>query len=82
MLQMVASDRGVAALPRWLAEEYAAKMPVVPLRLGRHGIAKQIFLGAREADFEIDYLEAFVQLAQQPLPAAAPKPKRQSLSKR
>ena len=77
MLQMVASDRGVAALPRWLAEEYAAKMPVVPVRLGRHGIAKQIFLGAREADFEIDYLEAFVQLAQQPLPAAArPRAKR------
>jgi LysR family transcriptional regulator for metE and metH len=78
MLQMVASDRGVAALPRWLAEEYAAKMPVVPVRLGRHGIAKQIFLGAREADFEIDYLEAFVELARAP----APKPKPQSLSKR
>ena len=78
MLQMVASDRGVAALPRWLAEEYAAKMPVLPVRLGRHGIAKQIFLGAREADFEIDYLEAFVELARAP----APKPKPQSLSKR
>ena len=71
MLQMVASDRGVAALPRWLAQEYAARMPVVPLRLGRHGIAKQIFLGAREADFEIDYLAAFVELAQRPLPAAS-----------
>ena len=66
MLQMVASDRGVAALPRWLAEEYAEKMPVVPVKLGRHGIAKQIFLGARDADFEIDYLQAFVELARQP----------------
>ena len=82
MLQMVASDRGVAALPRWLAEEYAAKMPVVPVRLGRSGIAKQIFLGAREADFEIDYLAAFVELARAPVPAPATKPKRQSLSKR
>ena len=72
MLQMVASDRGVAALPRWLAQEYADRMPVVPLRLGRHGIAKQIFLGAREADFEIDYLQAFVALARSPLPKAAP----------
>lgn len=66
MLQMVASHRGVAALPRWLAEEYASKMPVVPVRLGRQGIAKQIFLGAREADFGIDYLAAFVKLAGQP----------------
>ncbi|WP_256972138.1 LysR substrate-binding domain-containing protein, partial [Paraburkholderia caledonica] len=41
MLQMVASGRGVAALPRWLVEEYAGKMNIVPVRLGRKGIAKQ-----------------------------------------
>lgn len=63
MLQMVESGRGVAALPRWLAEEYAEKMDVVAVRLGRQGIAKQIFLGAREADVDIDYLKAFVELA-------------------
>lgn len=63
MLQMVASGRGVAALPRWLVEEYASKMDVAPVRLGRRGLAKQIFLGAREADVGIDYLKAFVELA-------------------
>ncbi|MGI4857084.1 MAG: LysR family transcriptional regulator [Janthinobacterium lividum] len=63
MLQMVASGRGVAALPRWLVEEYAVKMPIVPVRLGPQGIAKQIFLGAREADRGIDYLNAFIVLA-------------------
>jgi len=63
MLQMVASGRGVAALPRWLVEEYASKLDIVPLRLGQHGIAKQIFLGIRGADAEIDYLHAFVELA-------------------
>ena len=84
MLQMVASDRGVAALPRWLAEEYADKMPVVPLRLGRTGIAKQIFLGCREADVDIDYLKAFVEIAREPVPAPARagRAKRQSPSKR
>jgi len=66
MLQMVASGRGVAALPRWLVEEYAGKMDVVPVKLGRHGIAKQIFLGARETDVDIDYLKAFVEQARQP----------------
>ena len=66
MLQMVASGRGVAALPRWLVQEYAGKMDVVPVKLGRQGIAKQIFLGAREADVDIDYLKAFVDLARQP----------------
>jgi LysR family transcriptional regulator for metE and metH len=63
MLQMVASGRGVAALPRWLVEEYAGKMDVVPIRLGRRGIPKQIFVGVRKPDFEIDYIHAFVELA-------------------
>lgn len=64
MLQMVSSNRGVTALPRWLIEaEYANKLPIVPLRLGPNGIPKQIFLGMRKTDTEIDYLQAFVELA-------------------
>ncbi|WP_246797158.1 LysR family transcriptional regulator [Burkholderia perseverans] len=63
MLQMVASGRGVAALPRWLVLEYADKMDVVPVRLGKNGIAKHIYLGAREADVSTDYLRAFVDQA-------------------
>ncbi|SOE94727.1 transcriptional regulator, LysR family [Burkholderia sp. D7] len=63
MLQMVASGRGVAALPRWLVEEYADKVAVSAVRLGKQGIAKQIFLGVRETDTSIDYLSAFVELA-------------------
>lgn len=70
MLQMVASRRGVAALPRWLVEEYASKMDVVPVRLGSTGIAKQIFLGMRETDTGIDYLHAFIDLARKPLATA------------
>lgn len=65
MLQMVASDRGVAALPRWLVEEYTSKLDIVPIQLGQLGIHKQIFLGIREADIEIDYVNAFVKLAHQ-----------------
>jgi LysR family transcriptional regulator for metE and metH len=63
MLQMVAGGRGVAALPRWLVQEYAARMDVVPVRLGPRGIAKQIHLGARVADLQTDYLQAFIALA-------------------
>ncbi|MFG0784849.1 MULTISPECIES: LysR family transcriptional regulator [Delftia] len=72
MMQMVASGRGVAALPRWLVQEYAGKLDVVPVRLGAKGIAKQIFLGARVADLQTDYLQAFIELARQPLAAGAP----------
>lgn len=63
MLQMVASGRGVAALPRWLVEEYDSKFDVAPIRLGKQGVAKQICLGIREADADIDYVRAFVELA-------------------
>ena len=65
MLQMVASGRGVTALPRWLVEEYAQKMDIVPLRLGPDGIAKQIHLGYREGDAEVDYLRGFVAMARE-----------------
>lgn len=65
MLQMVASGRGVAALPRWLVEEYASKLDVTPIRLGNKGVTKAIFLGMREADAGTDYLQAFIELARQ-----------------
>jgi LysR family transcriptional regulator for metE and metH len=63
MLQMVAAGRGVAALPDWLVRETMPKLAIQPVRLGAHGIAKQLFLGVREADGDIDYLKAFVDMA-------------------
>ena len=63
MLQMVASGRGVAALPRWLVEENAERFGVLPVKLGAQGVDKQIFLGYREADGDIDYLCAFIEMA-------------------
>ncbi|MBN9342113.1 MAG: LysR family transcriptional regulator [Comamonadaceae bacterium SCN 68-20] len=67
MLQMVASGRGVAALPRWLVQEYATRMDVVPVRLGPKGIAKQIHLGMRETDLAIDYVQDFISQARKPV---------------
>jgi LysR family transcriptional regulator for metE and metH len=64
MLQMVACGRGVAALPGWLVAEYQKKkLRVAPGRLGRNGVPKQIFLGVRSADQEIEYIAAFIRLA-------------------
>lgn len=68
MLQMVAAGRGVAALPRWLVREYADRLPIIPLRIGTDGIAKQIFLGIREDDRHIDYIASFTELARSPIP--------------
>jgi LysR family transcriptional regulator, regulator for metE and metH len=83
MLQMVACDRGVAALPGWLVAEYREKIPVVPVRLGRRGIAKQIFLGVRTADAKVDFIGGFIELASAKQPAAErPKKGRRAPAKR
>lgn len=74
MLQMVASGRGVAALPGWLVAEYQPKVRVVPVRLGRHGIPKQIFLGVRSAELAIEYVAAFIKLAREKNQPARPPP--------
>jgi LysR family transcriptional regulator for metE and metH len=63
ILQMVASNRGVAALPRWLAEQYKDTLPITSVRLGKNGIDKQIFIGVREADIGIDYVSSFLDIA-------------------
>ena len=67
MLQMVAGNRGVAALPRWLVETFQNRFDVVALPLGKNGIHKQIYLGAREKDLHTEYLHSFFQLSRRPL---------------
>jgi len=63
MLQLVACGRGVAALPRWIVEEYSTAYQIFPVGLGNRGVAKQIYIGLREHDIEIDYINAFITLA-------------------
>lgn len=63
MLQMVAAGRGVCALPGWLVDEYSKSMPIKSLRFGEQGIAKQIFIGIRKDEQNIDYLNAFIEQA-------------------
>jgi|SRR5690554_1511229 len=64
MLQMVSAGRGVAALPGWLVAQYQTQMPLASVPLGPTGIAKQIHLGVREMDRQVDYLADFIRLAQ------------------
>lgn len=76
MLQMVACERGVAALPGWLVAEYQGEIDVVPVRLGRHGIAKQIFLGVRSAEVKVDFIADFIRFAGRARPEAPPSKSR------
>lgn len=64
MLQMVAAGRGVTALPGWLVDEFAKTMAIKSLRFGTVGISKQIFLGMRKGEEQINYLSDFIAQAQ------------------
>lgn len=63
MLQMVASGRGVTALPKWLVTDYAPHLQLRTLRFGKTGIQKHIYLGIREGDYDTDYLQSFIDMA-------------------
>ncbi|MBU2880096.1 MULTISPECIES: LysR family transcriptional regulator [Alteromonadaceae] len=67
MLQMVAANRGVAALPRWLIEEYQQHMDIKPISLisptAKNGIQKSIHLGIRENETPPEYLNRFMELS-------------------
>ncbi|NTS78366.1 LysR family transcriptional regulator [Catenovulum sp. SM1970] len=63
MLQMVAAGRGVCALPGWLVDEYSKTMPIKSVRFGEKGISKQIFIGIRKDDSQVDYLNDFIERA-------------------
>ena len=63
MLQMVAAGRGICALPGWLVDEYTQSMPIKSLRFGKQGISKQIFIGMRNDEQRLDYLNEFIEQA-------------------
>lgn len=64
LIQLVASERGVAALPDWVVAEYERKGWIVSRRLGNApaGIVCQLFAATREQDINIDYMQGFAKL--------------------
>lgn len=63
LLQMVASGRGVSALPRWLVEEYRTQFGVCPVSLGKNGVHQSIYLGIRDEEYQPNYLKSFLEMA-------------------
>ena len=63
MLQLVAANRGVATLPKWLVEQYQKQLPITSVRLGPKGISKQIHLGTRTNNEPDSFASTFIELA-------------------
>jgi LysR family transcriptional regulator for metE and metH len=64
MIQLVAANRGVCALPRWLVDDYQSRFAIRSVSLGVKGIRKHIHLGFRDGEDALDYVSAFFELAQ------------------
>ncbi|WP_434633466.1 LysR family transcriptional regulator [Chromobacterium sp. CV08] len=61
IIQLVASRRGVAALPYWAVQPYLDRGYVVARRIGDDGLHSELYAALREADAERAYMQDFVR---------------------
>lgn len=64
ILQMVAANRGVTALPSWLIKEIDDPS-LVYRPLGETGLPKTLFIGYRRANDALGFVEEFIKLAKE-----------------
>ncbi|MFO1352362.1 MAG: LysR family transcriptional regulator [Gammaproteobacteria bacterium] len=65
IMQLVASRRGVAALPSWVLTEYLARDYVVARPLGARPFWCTVFAAARRTDSELPFLRDFLATARE-----------------
>ncbi|HWK70069.1 LysR family transcriptional regulator [Pollutimonas sp. M17] len=61
--QLVASQRGVAALPNWALTEYLDQGWLRLCHLGTQGVWRTLYAAVRGEDVQADYLQAFIKQA-------------------
>ena len=61
--QLVASQRGVAALPNWALTEYLEQGWLRTCRLGEQGVWRSLYAGVRSEDLSASYVQAFLDQA-------------------
>ncbi len=65
MLQLVASGRGVAALPNWALTEYLEKDYVLARPLGEEGIWNKLYAAVRTEQLEMPFMSDFLTTAKE-----------------
>lgn len=63
IMQLVASLRGVAALPNWALSEYQHSSWLRTAKLGKQGVWRTLYAAKRTEDNEADYILAFLRQA-------------------
>jgi len=65
IVQLVASRRGVAALPNWALTEYLDQGWLHLCHLGEHGVWRTLYAAVRAEDADTSYLQAFMTQARE-----------------
>lgn len=65
ILQLVASRRGIAALPGWGIKNYLDYEYVIARRIGTNGLWSDLYLSVREQDTSLRYLRDFLETIDQ-----------------
>ena len=65
MMQLVASGRGVCALPNWALTEYLERHYVSAVKLGEQGIWSTLYAAIREETMEAPWMQDFLRTAQE-----------------
>ncbi|MBB3191462.1 LysR family transcriptional regulator [Halomonas cerina] len=65
MMQLVASGRGVCALPNWALTEYLERDYVKAVSLGAEGVWSTLFAAIREETRELPWMEDFLRTARE-----------------
>ncbi|AIT27787.1 LysR family transcriptional regulator [Bordetella holmesii] len=63
IVQLVNSQRGVAALPNWAVSEYVAHSPLKLLHLGPQGVWRTLYAAVRDEDRDASYIDEFLTIA-------------------
>ena len=63
MVQLVASGRGLCALPNWVLAEYVEQGLINVLPAGERGVFATLYAAVRQADRGQHYVDDFLQLA-------------------
>ena len=65
MAQLVASNRGVAALPNWAIDEYLQQSLLASCRLGEQGVWRTLYAALRDEDQALPNMRDFLEIARQ-----------------
>lgn len=63
--QLVASQRGIAALPNWALTEYLGQGWLSISHLGPQGVWRTLYAAVRSEDAQSDYVQAFIKQARE-----------------